>query len=118
MEKSVKKFRNFISLWMDFLVMMSWFASFRVSLNILIPIMLSLTVLHVFFITGVYHFIKRKSLIYAMPVQQKYIILGIVIVTSLLCLISALTGDNAISLFIMLMNGLLVLSYPNLRFVK
>ncbi|HEL2217157.1 TPA: hypothetical protein TZ820_002118 [Streptococcus suis] len=120
MENKCKKIQigKFISLLIDFLVMLLWLASFRFDTVTLMPMMLLLTILHALFIIGVYHSIKRNSLIYDMPVQQKYIILVTLVVTSLLCLVSALTGGSASTLFTMLINGVLVLSYPDLRFVK
>lgn len=120
MKKSVKKLQigNFISVLLDFLVMLTWLASFRFGGDTLLPVMLFLTALHASFIWWIYHFINRSGMIYAMPIQQKYLILGMLIATSLLCLISALMGGNASTLFVMLINGAMVLSYPNSRFAK
>ncbi|HFU3999942.1 TPA: hypothetical protein ACGO3D_000022 [Streptococcus suis] len=120
MESKCKKIQigKFISLVIDFSVTMTWFASFRFGIETLMPMMLLLTVLHVLFIIWAYRSIKRNSLIYDMPAQQKYIILVTLVVTFLLCLVFTLTGGSASALFTMLINGVLVLSYPNPRFVK
>ncbi|HFI0701645.1 TPA: hypothetical protein ACGO3H_001106 [Streptococcus suis] len=111
------KIGNYASLAIDLLVFLIWLVSVRSDGKVLLPIMLILTLLHALVIATSYYFLKKRGMLYRMPVHQRYLILGVVLGSALLCMESMIMGEVS-SLFLLLINGGLVLICPIARLVN
>ncbi|HFI0635212.1 TPA: hypothetical protein ACGO2G_001702 [Streptococcus suis] len=113
----IVKIGNYASIAIDLLVFLIWLVSVRSDGKVLLPIMLILTLLHALVIATSYYFLKKRGMLYRMPVHQRYLILGVVLGSALLCMESMIMGEVS-SLFLLLINGGLVLVCPIARLVN
>ncbi|MGU7929052.1 hypothetical protein ACS6XX_05545 [Streptococcus suis] len=108
------KIGNYASIVIDLLVFLIWLVSVRSDGKVLLPIMLILTLLHALVIGTSYYFLKKRGMLYRMPVHQRYLILGVVLGSALLCMESMIMGEVS-RLLLVLINGGLVLICPIAR---
>ncbi|WP_105210329.1 hypothetical protein [Streptococcus suis] len=111
------KIGNYASIAIDLLVFLIWLVSVRSDGKVLLPIMLILTLLHALVIATSYYFLKKHGMLYRMPVHQRYLILGVVLGSALLCMESMIMGEVS-RLLLVLINGGLVLVCPIARLVN
>ncbi|MFM0792232.1 hypothetical protein ACTMS8_04670 [Streptococcus suis] len=111
------KIGNYASIAIDLLVILIWLVSVRSDGKVLLPIMLILTLLHALVIATSYYFLKKRDMLYRMPVHQRYLILGVVLGSALLCMESMIMGEVS-RLLLVLINGGLVLICPIARLVN
>lgn len=94
-----------------------WLVSVRSDGKFLLPIMLILTMFHALVIATSYYFLKKRGMSYRMPVHQRYLILGVALASAILCMESMIMGEVS-RLFLLLINGGLVLVCPIARLVN
>ncbi|HEL1991021.1 TPA: hypothetical protein U1348_000066 [Streptococcus suis] len=111
------KIGNYASIAIDLFVFLMWLVSFRSDGKDLLPIMLILTMLHTLVIATSYYFLKKHGMSYRMPVHQRYLILGVALASAILFMESMIMGEVS-RLFLLLINGGLVLVFPIARLVN
>lgn len=91
--------------------------SVRSDRKVLLPIMLILTMFHALVIGTSYYFLKKRGMSYRMPVHQRYLTLGVAFASTILFMESMIMGEVS-RLFLLLINGGLVLVCPIARLVN
>lgn len=113
MEKYITflKLGNISSIIIDCLVMLLWFTTIRFSNNLFLQIMFILTILHSILIIFSYLVMRRNQKDYKVSKQQKLLVLGVLIITSLITLFLSIIGSDSLALLIVFVNSILVLLY-------
>lgn len=111
------KIGNYASIAIDLFVFLMWLVSVKSDGKVLLPIMLILTMLHALVIATSYYFLKKHGMSYRMPVHQRYLILGVALASAILFMESMIMGEVS-RLFLLLINGGLVLVCPIARLVN
>lgn len=111
------KIGNYASIAIDLLVLLMWMVSVRSDGKVLLPVMLILTLLHALVIASSYYFLKKRGMSYRMPVHQRYLILGVALASAILFMETMIMGEVS-RLFLLLINGGLVLVCPIARLVN
>lgn len=111
------KIGNYASIAIDLFVFLMQLVSVRSDGKVLLPIMLILTLLHALVIGTSYYFLKKRGMSYRMPVHQRYLILGVALASAILFMQSMIMGEVS-RLFLLLINGCLVLVCPIARLVN
>ena len=112
--KSKLQLGRLLSLLVDIIVIFLWIGDNTGKRSGIVIWMLSLTLLHVCLSAASLIFIKFKRIPYSWSKEQKNVIVLVSLMTFLISLFSILNRDNPITLYIMLVNGILVSSYPHM----
>lgn len=112
------KFGFKISLLIDLTVLFLWFGFTSTDLFLFNYLMIVLSIIHISFIYIVFYFLKKNKIDYSVSKKYKLIlIVGTVIVLTMVIIDIFIDWEDALSLGLMLFNGILFLSYPIQRYV-
>lgn len=112
--KSKLQLGRLLSLLVDIIVIFLWIGDITGKRSGIVIWMLSLTLFHVCLSVASLILIKFKRIPYSWSKEQKNVIVLVSLMTILISLFSILNRDNPITLYIMLVNGILVSSYPHM----
>ena len=102
-----------LSIFLDLVVMLLWFLMIKFENKGLLTGLVIITILHICNLLFAIYILRSNQVRYTLVQQQGKILIISSLLVFVLISISFITGGDTWPLFLMLFNGLLLLSYPN-----
>ena len=104
-----------LSMFLDLVVMLLWFLMIKFENKGLLTGLVIITILHICNLLFAIYILRSNQVRYSLDQQRKKLLIVSSLSVLVLISISFVTKGNTWPLFLMLFNGLLLLSYPNRR---
>lgn len=107
------KVGKIISIVIDLVVMFFWFVNIKLGQRLFIDWLIILSVIHFSIVLTAYFILNYHKRYYKLGKQQVYIVTIVSLLTLVMTIFVFLTEGDALLLFLLLLNGIILLSYPN-----
>lgn len=107
------KVGKIISIVIDLVVMFFWFVNIKLGQRLFIDWLIILSVIHFSIVLTAYFILNYHKRYYKLGKQQVYIVTIVSLLTLAMTIFVFLTEGDALLLFLLLLNGIILLSYPN-----